>query len=396
MASDKIRHFKLIPNKNGTFRAYWEPSKSLRDLGWASQPLGKGLSAMQVPQAKARAMAINDQVDQWRLGQAVGMEGVRPAPLSNARLRVSTVMDQWQQSDDFKSKPQNTRKFYLLHIEFVKTLWGDIFADELTASHVFAGWEPIAKETPRKAQAIVQTGQAGFKWGILHAGQLGAGLPAAVELSPFNKLSVRAKPKKGKLWSREAVDCFVNAAERYQSKSGVTFHSVATAVVINEWLAQNPIDIIGLRRSDYSANGFEVARQKTGIGVQVPVPDHVHARVADELARQRQRGIAGLTLLVSEQTGLPWKQRDFNAKFAAIRAEATKQMPEMKDLTFRHLRHTGITRMLQANIETSLVAAAACVSLKSVEQIIDTYGIRTNRMAREAVKMRVEYERRED
>lgn len=396
MAQDKIRHFRIKANRDGSYRAYWEPSKTLRADGWRSETLGTNLSTAGLRTARSRAMELNDQVDAWRIGKADNNVGEPSPARRDGPPSMAYLLLKWEKSEEFLSLADKTKAFYRAHLDPLRELLGDLRVDQITAAHIIAVWRVIARVRPRKAEAIVQTGQAAFKWGIKNAGSIGGGFPASVDGSPFNKLGVKATPKKGSLWAPEAIKWFVKTADTWVSKKGIIYHSVGTAVLINEWLAQNTGDIVDLKRAQYTGGAFDFSRSKTKVGAVIPVPESVQQRIREERDRQKEKGIAGMHLLLSEATGLPWKHRNFNSVFAKIRTEAAKEYPDLKNLTFRELRHTGITRMWEAGLPSPLIAAAACLKVKSVEQVIDIYGSRTNKMAAEAIEKRLSFEQTQE
>jgi hypothetical protein len=81
------------------------------------------------------------------------------------------------------------------------------------------------------------------------------------------------------------------------------------------------------------------------------------ARVAPELARHKERGLATPYLIVCESTRRPWQGDHFRHTFselrrvAARRAEAAGDVELAADIRarqFMHLRHTAVTRLAEA------------------------------------------------
>src|SRR3546814_1856244 len=64
----------------------------------------------------------------------------------------------------------------------------------------------------------------------------------------------------------------------------------------------------------------------------------------------------------------------------------------MNELWFMHLRHTAVTRNAEAGVSVPRIAGVTGHKLKSVEDIIDRYLVRTGKMAREAFRQRLEAE----
>jgi hypothetical protein len=165
-----------------------------------------------------------------------------------------------------------------------------------------------------------------------------------------------------------------------------------------------------------------VRQGKTGAGVALPVQmvPHLVARLEEEAVRAGAlKASLGpddpvpATLLICERTRLPWKADHFRHAFAEVRAAAAKIQPEfeidylmpgrdptdpkafmiaMKDLTFMRLRHTAVTRMGEAEVDTKLIATISGHSLATVDGILERYMVRTSKMAQLAFGQRAEAE----
>lgn len=68
------------------------------------------------------------------------------------------------------------------------------------------------------------------------------------------------------------------------------------------------------------------------------------------------------------------------------------QVDAIRPLQFRMLRHTAVTRLLEAGCTAALTASITGHGLTQVEAIIDLYGIRTRKMAKTAFKKRLAQE----
>jgi len=392
---DKIRYLVIIPNADGSFRAYWRPSTYLRQQhGWKQECLGTSLGQNDLHDAKSRAMELNDQMDAWRRGDQPTNTGVARA--ARQQLMMDHLIDTWLRSAEFSALAPSTKRFYSAHAPIVQAWGKDIPVREITASMVHGLYREFAAHHPRKAQALVQTGQAAFTWGTLNASQIGKGMPQSVNLSPFARQKMHHKPKKGAIWSPAAITAIVEASDTYQNKDGVTYHSIGTAVMINEWVAQNTCDIIALQRAWYVEGSIDFARSKTQIGVKVQLPAAVQARLEQERTRQLARNLSPMSLLVCDGSGMAWRYRHFCRVFAKIRDFAAKTNPgissEITGLHFRELRHTGATRMDEAGVPRAQIAAVMCVSVDTANNIIDRYSSRTNKMADAAIEKRIAFE----
>ena len=118
----------------------------------------------------------------------------------------------------------------------------------------------------------------------------------------------------------------------------------------------------------------------------------VQAAAAD----QERRKIESTHLIVSEETGRPYSVHAFNKVFARVRAKAAERCPAVLALKFMHFRHSAVTRLFEARCEEMEIAAITGHSLASVHQILDRYALRTERMARQALTRRRDYEAGEE
>jgi integrase len=110
-----------------------------------------------------------------------------------------------------------------------------------------------------------------------------------------------------------------------------------------------------------------------------------------EAARKRQakRHVTATTLLVSEETGQPYKTDDFRHQFARIRDAAAAHVPELEGLQFRHFRHTAVTRLATAGVDNKMISRVTGQSIKSIEGILEHYLIGSAELAGEAFRLRM-------
>jgi len=373
----RIRYFVAKGN-----RQYWQPSRILRALGWWPRRL-----PAERPAAVAMAEQLNAELDAWRGGGAEA-----PARRGHADPgSIAALVALYRRSEDFQRLRPSTRRRYLQCLEMIRGWAGDIPARGLSPGMV-GEWHAslrrtavtragrrIVVETPEKANSAVRVLRLLLSFGRRH--NVLADNPAARPALHFGA-------RKGRLWTQAAVDAFVASAD------AMGWHSVGTAVLLDEWIGQREGDVLGLRRDVYRDGAVRLAQAKTGAEVVLPVGmvPRLVERLEAELARQASAKLTATTLLVCEATGRPWKSDHFRHVFAAIRARAAEICPDVAGLWFMHLRHTAVTRLAEANCELPLIASVTGHSLATVETIIDRYLIRTEAMARAAFQKRLERE----
>jgi integrase len=182
-------------------------------------------------------------------------------------------------------------------------------------------------------------------------------------------------------------------------------HSVGTAIVLNEWCSQREGDVLNFKKPSVAGGTITLRQSKTGADVALPVEmvPALAARIAAELARHKERGLATPYLIVCESTRRAWQGDHFRHTFselrrtAARRAEAagdTELAADIRPRQFMDLRHTAVTRLAEAGATEPLIAAVTGHSLQAVRQILSHYLIRTEEQAREAFKRRLEAEQK--
>lgn len=106
-----IRIERMI-EKNGSY--YWQPSKSLRDMGWQPQRLGRDLAA-----AIDRANRLNGEVASWRKGEA------KPAMVEKnvERATMGHVVRRYR-TEVLATKAKTTRATYSSYLNQIEE-WAD-------------------------------------------------------------------------------------------------------------------------------------------------------------------------------------------------------------------------------------------------------------------------------
>ena len=142
------------------------------------------------------------------------------------------------------------------------------------------------------------------------------------------------------------------------------------------------------------------------------VPELV-ARLAAEIDRLDARTPVPMHLIINEGTGEPYNEDTFRHVFAAVRAQTAETHPvfdvdtlmpgrdstaldafqvRMLDLTFMRLRHTAVTRLAEAECDTTLISGITGHSQVSVQQLMSRYMVRTRSLARAAFQKRLDME----
>lgn len=357
MATHKIRYLTERPNKGGIVRYYWQPNTELKRAGWKMQALGSDLSA-----AIARAQEQNALVDQYRAGRIDG-------PVDTKTGSVDALIAAYKKSEDFKSLRPRTQKDYGHYLTGIARWAGDQQAIAINARAVQELYRAQKKIAPRKAAYLVQVLRLLFSFA-----ERQSIIPP--HSNPAREQKISHTAKKGTLWTREAVDAFVTAADEAGR------FEVGTAILLNDWIGQRRGDIETMRWPHYDDGTIAFAQSKTGAEVILPVDMVPHLK--ERLAQQRER-TAGGTII-----GLT--RAEFRKAFDAVRARVAKDHPAMKDLIFKDLRHTAITRLAEAGCSELEIAAISGHKIQGGAAIIDRYNVRTRQLAERAFQRRIDFE----
>lgn len=386
MGKIHVPFFVALPGKGGSTRHYWQPSAALRRAGWPAERLADDLTA-----ALARARAINDQVAAWRQG-SIAAPGdiaggtIAPLPRQIGAGSMADLIRRYRASRFWLELSPRSKRSYHQNIQVIEDWAGDLPAARITAAAVQDLYETMRRRTPAKAAAVITMLRILLQHGVREGMMT---INAAVK--PGIRVARQEEPR---LWTQDAADLFVEAADR------MGWHSVGTALVINLWIGQREGDILDMPREAWRDGAFFIRQSKTGRRVRVPQSPRVAARVTTELQRQAQRGVSSAThLLLCETTGQPWTGDWFRHVFADIRTAVAAEWPAFAldaetiiptdRLWFMHCRHTAVTALANAGCTALQIAGITGHSAKTVTQLLDRYLVMTSALAGEAVALRL-------
>ncbi|KPH59159.1 hypothetical protein [Novosphingobium sp. ST904] len=125
MANIKYLHSRKLAD--GRYAWNWKPSPALRKGGWKNQQLGESAGKNPPLEILAAAIAINEQVDGWKIG-GVGAIAVPALPDATRALPrkwlFSDLVDAYEASDEFKGTAPKTQKEYRSRLRQLR-FWAD-------------------------------------------------------------------------------------------------------------------------------------------------------------------------------------------------------------------------------------------------------------------------------
>lgn len=342
---ERIPHLCAQARRSGATAWYWRPAPALRKAGWADRRLDDD------PALAAReAERINEEVERWRLGRAMGRERVSvPIPGTLHALTAAYLAH-----DDYLLLADRTRDSYRDCIEILAQRLGSPKLKAITPPVAQALKRALAR-TPRQANLVLAVLRLLFSFAIREGHHVGAN-PAA----KFRQL--RTKPRH-QVWSHDDEAAFLAAAPP----------ELRLAYLLAVYTAQREGDLLALRWSAWDGECLTLRQAKTGRPLVVPAA----APLAAELGRWRRRP----TVILTDARGLPWSPDHFRHRFAATRNAAGVD-PQLR---FQDLRRTAIVRLAEAGCTTPEITAISGHEIGYAQAILETYLPRSAEMARAAV-----------
>ena len=348
--------------------------------------------------AISRCQELNAELDAQRIGQALA--AVRPAPAP--AQTIGELIKLYKLSPKWTNLAPKSQRGYKQCLRKIEDWAADAPVRAITAQRVQKLKEAM-NATPAFGNAVIRVLRLLLEFGVRQDW---------IRFNPAKSPDLHGSTPAGIIWPREAVKAFVETAD------DMGWHSIGTAVLINEWLGQREGDILRLVRTAYR-DGKILIRQGKGrkrdaaVILSADMVPAVAQRLAAELARLDALPSTPMHIIVNENTHRPYSQDTFRHLFAEIRAKAAKMHPDfdidvllpgrdsadpdafkvrMLDLTYMRLRHTAVTRLAEAGCTAEEIAGITGHSLTTVTQILSRYLVRTASLARTAFQKRLDAE----
>lgn len=396
----KVRHL-VIKGTAALPLYYWQPAAPLRAAGWQAQRLRApdGTPLRDLPEAIAAAERLNAEVDSWRAGEAP--PNAPPAMVTRAKRlapgSVAALVAEYKGKEWWTRLAPKTRSEYGWALDAIVAWAGDMPVRAITPPAVQAFYESQRRrvegqgrqrrvvETPAKGAAAVRV----LRLLMTVAERLGY-RPAGSNPARQPGISLR-RQREPHPWSAAEVAHMAETADK------LGWRSMATAILLNEWIGQRMGDLLALRPWASDTEALRLRQSKTGRSVVLPVylVPHLVARLRAE--REREGAVVSTThLLTHDTTRQGWNEHTFRHVFAEVREAAAKTMPSCSDLIFMELRHTAVTRLDEAGVDPLGIAGITGHSPATVRNIIEAhYLVRTEKAATRAFRTRLAAEREE-
>jgi hypothetical protein len=335
-------------------RYFWRPTEAIKRLGFTNVALGDDLL-----KAVKEARRLNDQVEKVKRG-ADHREGP-------PRGSVAHVIRLYKADEAFTNLKPRTRKGYDKILREIEKVAGAVMAAAITRKGMKATYRALKPRGLHIAAAHMRV------WSILMGVALDEGLRKPELGNPASKLKITTPPPRRHRPTFDEVMQFCEVAEREGR------WSMKLAALLAFDLNQREEDVLTLVRSAYDGMRVAVRQEKTGTLVKVLATKMLKAEL-DAIEH------AHATFVISEATGLPYKEDYFRHEFRRLANLAGV------NFQFRDLRRGGLTETGDAGATLlQLHATSGHRSLQSSEP----YLVATIEQADAAIRKR-ERRRRAD
>lgn len=379
------------PLADGSIMYEWKPSKTLRDVGFTHRVLGTDKRV-----AIHEALALNQQVDDWKAGGVPADGPIARAPLPRV-VRFGELVTTYERSDAFTLlKPASQREYRTRMRQLtvwakdgqlpVKAIDYDVVRD--LRNGLVASVSPWVAATTLRVLRI-----------LLAFAEDERIIPR--DSNPATRCDIPEPPARRTQMPREVRDAIVEAA------SALGLDDVAFAIPLARWTLQRQADILGLNRFAWRelnlagfdidprhaaqlvdakgrAKAFRLAQQKTDTWIDAPVPPMLHAPIEARWSVSEwlfpdivdhRYGEA----IVRDAPMPTWKfQRRFReaqgAAWAVAIMDGNERLADAIDICqFRDLRRTGMVEYGNAGARQSWITALSGHFVLGRKTILDTY-----------------------
>ncbi len=254
---------------------------------------------------------------------------------------------QYQDSDDFRSLADSTRRSYVPLIMRIESSFGDFPLAALTDRRtrgVFMAWrDQIALSAGRR--------QADYAWTVLARTQswsLNRGLISANPCERGGRLYRGSRAEK--IWTADDEAAFLKKAPAH----------LHLALMLALWTGQRQGDLLRLPWSAYDGTHIKLKQRKTGARVVVKVGGPLKAALDATPKRS--------TIILTNSESKPWTSDGFRASWGKACKAA-----DVVGVTFNDLRGTAVTRLALVGATEAEIATITGHSLRGVRAILDTH-----------------------
>lgn len=322
---DRVRGLRSRQRADKSWQVWWEPSTAMRAAGASNIDL----SDEQPGNAVRKATSLNTK---W--AKAMAGETAKPAKPGRS---VNDLITDYRASLSFKTKAPNTQRAYGADLRAIAAKWGTMPVVTFDKPTITTWYEALyAARGVDRSRAIIRM----FSILFSHAETRGW---RAENTNPCLSMRLLTPAGRSRTASWDEFDHLVRTARRMRSRM------IVAGLHLALMCGQRQMDILLATPGDFyqaidRATGatcwvWQLTQNKTGKDLEVPI---VHKEAVAVLRAQlHHAGHAGPgTLIWDPVTGKPFTLERFFYHWEKVRAEAAKDMPSLKTLTWRDLRRT--------------------------------------------------------
>lgn len=264
------------------------------------------------------------------------------------RGNLLSVLQQYQDSEDFRALADNTRRSYVALITRIEKRFGDFPLSALTdrrSRGIFMGWrDQLAASAGRR--------QADYAWTVLArvlSWSFNRGLVAANPCERGGRL-YRGGGRAEKVWTAADEAAFLERAPAH----------LHLPLLLALWTGQRQGDLLRLPWSGYDGTHIRLRQRKTGARVVIRVGAPLKAALDATPKRS--------TIILTNSDGKPWSSDGFRASWGKACKTAG-----VVGVTFNDLRGTAVTRLALAECTEAEIATITGHSLRGVRAILDSH-----------------------
>lgn len=330
-----LRYVTERKNKEGTVRRYWQRKgqpliRLPDDLTWAA-------TASQLN--RDADISVNDIV----------IDGT-----------VSWAVNKYRSSEQFTETADKTKKAYNRGLKDFEERWGKLQCTAITRRVIKAYLEIHKghKGTQKNLAAVLRNVLT-----VAHDNGF-------IEHNPVTRLNLKSNKPRQEIWSQDDIENFLKALSGNPMEWALYRY-----LMLLQYTGQRPVDIINMKRSQYDGEKIELVQQKTG--KLLAVSCHVNLRQMLDADPGRNNSF----FFISSNSGKAYSD-DYLSKLC----RPVLNEIGLGHLQIRDLRRTAVVRLAEAGCEIPELTSITGHSVKTANEIIETYMPRTGKMSANAIR----------
>lgn len=340
----------------------WKPAQNLRPH-FETVSLGRDTLA-----AWAKARELNEAVAAWQARGGVS-GGTAAARDRSGPLTVGQMIARFKVSREWRGLAPRTQAQYAYELTRLEAEFGHEVAARLTPERVADWADALADTAPETLRHVAARGRQLYKFGRKRLKLKGVD-------NPFEALGTGSGNKRRMRADAAALAHIVATADAMELRSIGTL-----AVLLFTCLMRVTDGVIFTAASilDDPAGPRIVYRQqktfrRTGEELDFAAPAALLARIDEWRGRQHP-------LVISEETGEPYKEKTVSRVFARVVARAIaanpRQWKHLKGLQLRDMRRSGFVHLLEKGMSAEDIVCISGHTIADGMEIVEHYAPKT-------------------